>query len=257
MPPAVNDANVTGSPTPTDPGFAPTPAGTAPGTAQVTQTAPVGGLSGAQITADNAAATANNALWYTFTGIGRAYLVQVGSEAAGQADLYSVHGYSTIGDAWANPNSGAGAGLTTGPTAGPSQLLITIWNGYASLPVGGGTLGMIETVSVTPPVAGTIAKPGTPGTSTTQQNPTIAGASAASGDIVKAINPLLGAGEAIEHFFDAIIGFYDLLTDKDMWISLGWLAVGSILLMIGIVMFVIKKAGPGIEAAAPLAMAAA
>lgn len=86
----------------------------------------------------NQLAAKNDALWYAFQGIGRAYLVKRGTAAASDADAASVHGYSTIQEAGNNPNI-----VDT-----VSQLSITQWNEYASLPAGGGTLGVIETVNL-------------------------------------------------------------------------------------------------------------
>jgi hypothetical protein len=65
----------------------------------------------------------------------------------------------------------------------------------------------------------------------------VAGA-ALDNPLVKAVSETIGAGESIEHFFDAIKGFFDLLTDKDMWISLAWLVGGAVLLALGTTMFV-------------------
>ena len=125
------------------------------------------GLSGPTITAADNAAKANNALWYTFNGVGRAYLVRRGSDAALSADMSSVHGYNTIEQAYTNPNS----------VNATSQGTISQWNEQASLPVGGGTLGVIETVNIT--------APGTPGgqpTVSTPQNPTTATLSKLTGN---------------------------------------------------------------------------
>lgn len=128
---------------------------------------PYGGLSSAQQVQYDNDAKKNNALWYTFTGIGRAYLIRRGSDAALSADTSGVHGYSTIEQAYTNPN-----GVNT-----LAQATITQWNEQASLPFGGGTLGVVETANVTPPTT-----PGGPIGLSTPQNPTTAALSKLTGD---------------------------------------------------------------------------
>lgn len=125
------------------------------------------GLTGPTVAAADKAAKDNDALWYTFNGIGRAYLIQRGTDASFSADTSGVHGYNTIEQAYTNPN---GVNVT-------SQGTITQWNEQASLPVGGGTLGVIETVNITAP--GT--KGGQP-TVSTPQNPTTAALSKLTGN---------------------------------------------------------------------------
>jgi len=117
------------------------------------------GLTGTTVTAADNAAKANNALWYTFKGIGRAYLVRRGSDASFSADTSGVHGYNTIEQAYTNPN-----GINPA-----SQGTISQWNEQASLPAGGGVLGVIETVNITAPNT-----PGGQPSVSTQQNPTTA-----------------------------------------------------------------------------------
>lgn len=111
--------------------------------------------------ADDVAAKKNDALWYAFSGIGRAYLVQRGTAASTDADVSGVHGYSTIEQAVSNPNSNNAA----------TQATISQWDTWASLPVGGGTFGVIETVNIT------WNKNHTEATSSTQQNPVTAAGS--------------------------------------------------------------------------------
>lgn len=159
------------------------------------------GISGAEVKKADASAEQNNALWYTFHGIGRAYLIRRGSLAAGDADNASVHGYNTIEQAYTNPNG-------INPL---SQVTISQWDSQASLPVGGGTIGVVETVNITAPVK----KGGKPKIST-QQNPTTA---AAKHDV---------PGVA------AIGTFFTDLQNPALWIRIGKIAFGSVLLIIGI-----------------------
>lgn len=140
---------------------------------------PYGGLTSAQQITDDQAAKQNNALWYTFTGIGRAYLIRRGSDASFSADTSGVHGYDTIEQAYTNPN-----GVNT-----LAQATITQWNEQASLPAGGGVLGVVKTVNLTPPTT-----PGGPIGISTGQNPTTA---ALSGLIPQWEHIMLRVGEVL------------------------------------------------------------
>lgn len=158
-------------------------------------------IPGPQAAAADQAAARNNALWYTFKGIGRAYLVRRGSDAALTADTAGVHGYSTIEQAYANPN-------TVNPA---SQAAISQWDSDASLPAGGGVLGVVETVNITAPSA-----PGGQPSVSTQQNP----ATAAAGQLT---------GLA------AIGDFFQRLTQANTWVRLAKVIIGGSLLIFGLV----------------------
>lgn len=159
-------------------------------------------IPGATAKAADQAARQHNALWYTFAGIGRAYLIQRGSFDAGAADVAGVHGYATIEQAYANPNTVDAA----------SQVTIQQWNNHASLPAGGGTFGTVETVNITAP-----AKPGAAPVVSTPQNPATA---AASQDI-----PGL----------PAIGDFFSRLTEAATWIRIAKVVAGGVLLIVGLV----------------------
>jgi hypothetical protein len=146
---------------------------------------------------DDQAAKANNALWYAFHGIGRAYLIRRGSAAAGVADTSAVHGYSTIEQAESNANQINAA----------SQAAITQWDEWASLPAGGGTLGVVETVNIT--------WSGNTATSSTPQNPTTAAAGQLPG--------LAQIGD-----------FFHRLTEAATWIRLAKVVIGGALVLIGV-----------------------
>lgn len=121
---------------------------------------------------DDQAAKANNALWYTFQGIGRAYLVQRGSLAASDADVSGVHGYATIEQAVSNPNT----------VDWLSQPTISQWDGWASETTNTrGAHGVIETVNIAAP--GTGGNKGTTPSSSTPQNPATSAASGWVGSI--------------------------------------------------------------------------
>jgi hypothetical protein len=123
--------------------------------------APLANWSSATVTAADNAAKQNHALWYTFHGIGRAYLIKIGTDASFSADTSGVHGYPTIEQAYTNPN-GVNA---------LAQGTISQWDYQSSLPFGGGTLGVVETANITAP-----ATPGGTPTLSTPQNPTTAAA---------------------------------------------------------------------------------
>jgi hypothetical protein len=160
---------------------------------------PANSSSGSDPAAD-AAAKANNALWYTFQGIGRAYLIKKNSSAATSARIAAVHGYPTIEQAQANPNIVNAA----------SQLTITQWNDQASLPVGGGALGVLQTVNITAPSGGKPAQFSTP------QNPTTAAASQATG-------------------LAAIGDFFNSLSFSGTWVRVAKVTVGSVLVIVGLI----------------------
>lgn len=134
-------------------------------------------IPGAQARAADQAAAKTNALWYTFAGIGRAYLVRRGSVAAGDADASGVHGYGTIEAAYANPNSDNTF----------TQATISQWDAWSSLPAGGGVAGVVETRNITAPTT-----PGGHPVISTPQNPTTAAASGFWGSF-----PWLRIGETV------------------------------------------------------------
>jgi hypothetical protein len=150
------------------------------------------------------AAAANNALWYTFKGIGRAYLVKRKTPAFDQAAAASVHGYPTIESAYSNPNE-----LNV-----LSQAAITAWDVDASLPVGGGTAGIIETSSIT--------APGTGGNSTknpqasTPQNPYTS--AIANSSPVKSLSDLVS-----------------IFQNKNTWIRVTKVILGGTMLTVGLI----------------------
>lgn len=164
-------------------------------------------IPGKTAAAADQAAKANDALWYTFSGIGRAYLIQRGTPASGDANSAAVHGYNTIEQAYTNPNQ----------VNWLSQPVISQWDAWASLPVGGGTLGVIETVNITAP-----SKPGQPPTISTPQNPTTAGAGAAGNDL------------GLAGIAGGISAFYHVLTDGKLWRSLAWILLGFLLIFTGL-----------------------
>lgn len=157
-----------------------------------------------------------NALWYTFHGVGRAYLVQRGSYEAGIADTYSVHGYSTIEEAYTNANTDDAA----------TQAVLTSWDAAASLPAGGGELGLMETVNITAPT-----KKGQEPAASTQQNP------ATSFAKQNVPNPLSGLAAIAA----ALAKFVGYLGDVAMWRSLGWLLLGVIMVIAGILLWLKKE----------------
>lgn len=148
--------------------------------------------------ADDAAAKSRHGQWYAFKGIGRAYLIRTGSQAYKNGEPAKVHGYPTIELALSNPN-------IIDPL---SQAVITSWDAQASLPAGGGTLGVIETVNVT--------WSGGTATSSTPQNPTTAAAG-------NAIPGLTQIGDA-----------FGTLTQANTWIRAAKILAGGALLVIGI-----------------------
>lgn len=162
--------------------------------------APKGWSSLQAIAADNAA-KANNALWYTFTGIGRAYLIRIGSPDAGAADIAAVHGYSTIEDAYANPNTVSNA----------AEITIQQWNNHASLPVGGGTFGTIETVNITAP-----AKAGAAPSISTPQSPLAA-----------------SVGNSLD-WLSNIADFFSRLSEANTWIRVAEFVLGGALVLVGV-----------------------
>lgn len=158
------------------------------------------------VKAADAAAKKNDALWYTFDGIGRAYLVQRGTAASTDAGAAAVHGYNTIEEALKNPNS----------VNGFSQATITQWNEYASLPVGGGTLGMIETVNVTV----TTVNGKTTKTVSTKQDPTTAA-------LKQAVPGIPG--------ISSVTDFLQGLTSANLWIRAAKIVIGGTILIVGLV----------------------
>ena len=163
--------------------------------------------------AADAAAKANGAQWYAFQGIGRAYLIKPGTSASSDATAAQVHGYPTIEQAIANPN-GVNA---------LSQLTISQWNEYASLPVGGGSLGVVETVDVT--WNGSSADVSTP------QNPTTAASDQIPG-------------------LQQIGDFFTSLDSKNTWVRVVKVVIGGALLIAGIVRM--SGAGAAVGKAAKL-----
>lgn len=154
---------------------------------------PAASIPGSQ--AADQAALKNNALWYTFQGIGRAYLVQVGTIASSDARASGAHGYKTIEQAYTNPNT-----VNT-----LEHATITQWDLYASLPVGGGTAGVIETINVTAPV-----KKGQAPQLSTPQNPVTAA--------VKSVTSPL-----------------DFIASGAFWVRAGEVFLGLILVAVGTV----------------------
>jgi hypothetical protein len=146
--------------------------------------------------AADAAAKANGALWYAFQGVGRAYLIKPGTSASSDAAVSGMHGYSTIEAAVANPN-GANA---------VSQLTVSQWNEYSSLPVGGGSLGVLQTVNVTW-ANGTA-------TTSTPQNPTTAAASQVPG-------------------LQQVGSFLNALSQTITWVRVAKVIVGGTLIVVG------------------------
>jgi hypothetical protein len=152
--------------------------------------------------ADDAAAKAHNALWYAFQGIGRCYLIQRGTAAAGDADISGVHGYNTIEQALSNANL---VNATSQPT-------ITQWDTWASLPFGGGSAGVIETVNVT---WSTNKQGKKVATSSTPQNPTTASAGQLTG-------------------LAAIGDFFNKLENSNTWLRVGEVILGIALISVGV-----------------------
>lgn len=170
---------------------------------------PANSTGGSDPAADKAAKS-DNALWYTVQGIGRAYLVKIGSSAAGDADIAGLHGYSTIEQAQANPNTKNAA----------VQATLTQWNAWASLPVGGGEAGVMQTVNITAP--GTSGNTSKKSKYSTPQNPTAAAADNAG-----------------------VTGFLHGLTSANLWIRVAKVIAGGVILTVGLVKLT------GLESRAP------
>ena len=61
-------------------------------------------------------------------------------------------------------------------------------------------------------------------------------------DVLGIPGGVMDTAHAIDEVGSALVGFFELITDKFMWRSLGWLVLGAALLITGIVLWT-KKAG--------------
>lgn len=174
----------------------------------------------------DAAAQKNNALWYAFTNDGSAYLIARGTAAAALADTGGVHGYSTIENAWANPNS------NSGPT--------NSWAQAGALPTGGGTFGVIEIVSISSnqgaqPVAGANENPITStGKKVASKVPVVGGAVTAASDAESAATAAANAAKDVATGISSLDGFLSTLGEPDTWIRVAKVLLGGTLLVLGL-----------------------
>jgi hypothetical protein len=157
--------------------------------------------------------------WFAFAGIGRVYDLR----GVAEKELASTgaHGYATEQQALEKPNS----------EPNPEQsALLAEFDADAQLPAGGGALGVIAVENVTAPKGSKPAK-----------TPQEAQKEIAGQTQTKGLDPLAGIA-------GSLTGFYHALTDGKMWRSLGWIILGIVLMLTGVLLWI----GPSAERMSPL-----